>query len=392
MDDNLRTLYIGLSGGPDSVALLHLMRAWKEASGANCEIIALHCNFHLRGEESDRDQRFCEDFCQQQGVTLLVKEFDTYAYMQEQRLSLEMAARQLRYDWWASLIRPHSTILSPHSTLIALGHHQDDSIETTLMNLMRGTGINGLTGIVPRNEKTHVIRPLLCLSRQEILDYLHDNGLSYVTDSTNAENDTLRNQIRNQLLPIMQQIHPNVKQGISMTMKHLEESAQLSEEALRQWIGSHVTSHTIDGYTYEVTDVQSPYHFQLEQYYSQRGFSFDGKVATPIGQPLPSQPLPDPSLHETFDLDQLHQPLTWRRWQQGDRMDPLGMGGHTKLVSDIFTNAHFLPIQKQLAWILVDASGQIIWIPGLRMSHHARVTETTHHTITIHAGQQFDRT
>ena len=214
-------VYVGLSGGPDSVALLHILHTL----GYKCK--ALHCNFHLRGAESDRDQQFCETLCASLGIPLEVRQFDTLAYMQEHQLSVEMAARELRYNWWQSLthgeglgkvkkssngsngcltpsipFKPLLTPLNPSNpTFIALGHHQDDSIETMLMNLMRGTGIHGMTGIVARNEAKHVIRPLLCLSRQDIVGYLNDNGLSYVTDSTNAETDTLRNQIRNQLLP-----------------------------------------------------------------------------------------------------------------------------------------------------------------------------------------------
>ena len=200
----LSPTYVALSGGPDSVALLHILHTL----GYECK--ALHCNFHLRGAESDRDQQFCETLCASLGIPLEVRQFDTFAYMKEHHLSVEMAARELRYNWWQSL------------TPIALGHHQDDSIETMLMNLMRGTGIHGMTGIVARNEARHIIRPLLCLSRQDIVDYLSDNGLTYVTDSTNAENETLRNQIRNQLLPLMEQMVPQARQGIAQTMEHLQ--------------------------------------------------------------------------------------------------------------------------------------------------------------------------
>ena len=212
-------VYIGLSGGGDSVALLHILHTL----GYKCK--ALHCNFHLRGAESDRDQQFCETLCASLGIPLEVRHFDTFAYMEQHHLSVEMAARELRYNWWNDLSNPLnlSNPSNPSNpTLVALGHHQDDSIETMLMNLMRGTGIHGMTGIVARNEARHIIRPLLCLSRQDIVDYLSENGLSYVIDSTNAENETLRNQIRNQLLPLMEQMVPQVRQGITRTMKHLQ--------------------------------------------------------------------------------------------------------------------------------------------------------------------------
>ena len=179
-------VYIGLSGGGDSVALLHILHTL----GYECK--ALHCNFHLRGAESDRDQQFCETLCASLGIPLEVRHFDTFAYMEEHHLSVEMAARELRYNWWSSLSNPRPSLIpllrgkNPAATnypppmqgergglsLVALGHHQDDSIETMLMNLMRGTGIHGMTGIVARNEARHIIRPLLCLSRQDIVDYL----------------------------------------------------------------------------------------------------------------------------------------------------------------------------------------------------------------------------
>ncbi len=434
LDANVHTLYVGLSGGPDSVALLHILHTLltNQASSPICHpssliphhqspithpsssithhqspitnhqsliphpsssLTTLHCNFHLRGEESNRDQHFCEQLCHHLGIRIIVKEFDTFAYMQSQHLSLEMAARQLRYDWWQTLQAPQTpqppqppqTPQSPQS-LIALGHHQDDSIETLLMNLMRGTGLQGLTGIVPYNAETHVIRPLLCLSRQEILDYLSDNHLDYVQDSTNAENDTLRNQIRNQLLPLMEQILPQARLGLGTTMLNLQSEAKLNDEGLASYVAQQVSRHSVDGYTYYVVPAHCPYTFQLERYFLRLGYHLEGCVATPIGQSLPEAPLPDSTLCETFDADTLTLPLRWRRWQQADRMAPLGMNGHTKLLSDLFSNAHYLPIQKQLAWVLVDASGEILWVPGLRMSHSARVTQATTRTVTIPYG------
>lgn len=389
LDANVRTLYAGLSGGPDSVALLHILGTLGN------KLIALHCNFHLRGDESDRDQRFCEQLCHDLGIELRVKEFDTRAYMQAHHLSLEMAARELRYDWWHSILNsqtfqnPLNSKLSTLNSLIALGHHQDDSIETLLMNLMRGTGLQGLTGIVAYNPETQVIRPLLCLSRQEILDYLADNNLRYVCDSTNFENDTLRNQVRNQLLPLMEQLLPQARQGIVTTLQNLQPEAALSQLAIEQYIKRQATARTGDGYTYYVLPSPCPYPFHVQRHFARMGYQVEGNVATPIQQPLPEHPLPDETLSETFDRDQLKFPLRWRRWQQGDRMAPLGMDGHTKLVSDLFTNAHYLPIEKQMAWVLEDAQGQILWIPRLRMSHLARVTDQTRHTIKVFYGQEF---
>lgn len=385
-------LFVALSGGPDSVALLHILHTLGHP------VIALHCNFHLRGEESDRDQHFCEELCQQLGVTLKVKEFDTYEYMKRCNLSLEMAARELRYQWWRNLLEA-GTFNSSHFTfnLIALGHHQDDSIETLLMNLMRGTGLNGLTGIVARNEASHVIRPLLCLSRQQILDYLADNGLSYITDSTNLENDTIRNQIRNQLLPLMEQILPQSRHGISMTMQHLDEVATWFNAEIQQYRQENARRVAIDpDNTYEMIARPAPHLLHpLTQYYQQHGYDVkvtkDLLLATPKKAEIADRPLQwsvteipvseatpgqDPHI-AYFDASQVAQPLTYRHWQQADRIAPLGMQGHTKLLSDVFTDHHLLPLQKQNVWIITDATGQILWVPGLIQSDLAKITDST---------------
>ncbi|MBO7378656.1 MAG: tRNA lysidine(34) synthetase TilS, partial [Bacteroidales bacterium] len=156
------TLLVGLSGGPDSVALLHMLHK------QGCRLVATHCNFHLRGAESDRDEAFCRNLCRELDIPLLVRHFDTRAYMKEHRVSLELAARELRYQWWQELFEGN-----PEYTHLCLAHHLDDSIETVLFNLMRGTGIQGLTGIPAVNRR--IVRPLLGMSRKEILQYLEEH-------------------------------------------------------------------------------------------------------------------------------------------------------------------------------------------------------------------------
>lgn len=395
-------VYVGLSGGPDSVALLHILCTL----GYPCK--ALHCNFHLRNAESDRDQRFCEQLCRLLNVPLQVQEFDTLGYMQEQHLSLEMAARQLRYRWWKELF--DNTANEDHPTSIALGHHQDDSIETLLMNLMRGTGIQGLTGIVVFNEQTHVIRPLLCLSRHDIMDYLRDNDLSYVIDSTNSDNDTLRNQIRNQLLPLMEQLVPQTRQGISQTMEHLSATAYFADRYLGQY--DHLTKHFSqwgmewDELSLEAAAEQFPEHLEdflhawqtrhtatnctqvvhtpnllytapideaaFEAY--RPTLSIETTELTNKGEEVPR---PSSPYENSFDADTVTLPLTLRRWQEGDRISPLGMKGRTKLVSDLFSNAHYRPMQKATTWLVCDATGAILWVIGLRMSDKHKITPAT---------------
>ena len=382
-------LFVALSGGPDSVALLHILHT------LGYPVIALHCNFHLRGEESDRDQHFCETLCRQLNVPLKIKHFDTFAYMEQRNLSLEMAARELRYAWFDSV---RSEELS-----IALGHHQDDSIETFLMNLMRGTGINGLTGIVPRNEASHVIRPLLCLSRLQILEYLQAEGLSYITDSSNLENDTIRNQIRNQLLPLMEQMLPQTRHGITQTMQHLDEVATWYNTEIQQYRQENARRVAIDSeHTYEMIARPEPHLLHpLTQYYQQQGYdvkvSKDLLLATPKKVVVPDAPAqwsvteipvseatPGRDAHIAFfDSSLVSLPLSYRHWQQSDRIAPLGMNGHTRLLSDVFTDHHLLPLQKQSVWVITDANGQILWVPGFVQSDNAKITSNTINVLKV---------
>ena len=187
-------MLVAISGGADSVALLDvLLRA-----GYTC--LAAHCNFHLRGAESDRDEAFVRDLCAQWKVTLEVKDFDTKAYAQDKGISIEMAARELRYAWFEQMAVRHAC------QAIAVAHHQNDQAETLLLNLKRGAGLRGLAGMRPKSANpmvpggVPVVRPLLCTTRDYIEHYLRDKrGLSWVTDSTNKDLTISRNAVREQL-------------------------------------------------------------------------------------------------------------------------------------------------------------------------------------------------
>ena len=184
------------SGGADSIFLLHILNK------LGFECVVAHCNFHLRGEESDRDENFVREFCKKKGLTLLVEHFDTKQFAAENKLSIEMAARELRYNWFEKIRSEYN------AGAIAVAHHSDDSIETILLNLLRGTGLKGICGIRPRNG--FIVRPLLCVNRKEIEDYLTENGIGYITDSTNLENEYTRNKVRNIVMPILREINPQI--------------------------------------------------------------------------------------------------------------------------------------------------------------------------------------
>lgn len=210
---------VALSGGADSVALLSILAAL----GKN--VSAAHCNFHLRGEESDRDEQFCVDLCQRWGIHLHRIHFDTLTYAQQHKVSIEMAARDLRYRYFAQLA--HDT----GAKGICVAHHRDDNVETLLLNLLRGSGVDGLAAIAPKNG--NIIRPLLCISRQDILDYLREKGQDYVTDSTNLEDDALRNKIRHHVIPLLKQLNPSAIDNMAQTAKYMRQAKGMLDDMMQ---------------------------------------------------------------------------------------------------------------------------------------------------------------
>ena len=216
---------VALSGGADSVALLLLLKEH------DFNVHAAHCNFHLRGAESDRDEAFCVELCRGLGVELHRVHFDTREYAELHKVSIEMAARELRYNWFAQLCKDIG------AAGVCVAHHRDDSVETVLLNLVRGTGLRGLTGIKAKSEQTMtcrhnpqeqsklvVLRPLLCVSRAEIEDFLVKRGQKYVTDSTNLEADVQRNKIRLQVLPLLRELNPAISENIQRMAENVGEA------------------------------------------------------------------------------------------------------------------------------------------------------------------------
>lgn len=384
---------VGLSGGPDSVMLLHYMFSLYGRD----RVIATHCNFHLRGEESMRDQHFCEALCSQLNIQLIVQDFDTRRYMAEHKVSLELAARELRYSWWEVLANEYESKWNT-PVRIAVGHHRDDSIETLLMNLIRGTGIKGLVGIPANNGR--IIRPLLQFSRHEILQYLDQHGLTYITDSSNLENEATRNQIRNLLLPLMEQINPNARDGIVQTMEHLRQTQQL-EQAQLDLLFADTVHYTLAGVEWDewtlpetITDqnmIATLQHYWGERHpnvLSHRQWMYTAipdicDETHPLATERYSQPFPPfAKEYELFDAEKVQLPLRCRHWQEGDRIQPLGMKG-SRLVSDLFTDAHYSPNRKSTTWIVTDASNRILWVVGLRAAEWSKITSHTKEVLLV---------
>lgn len=222
---------VALSGGADSVSLLFVLKHLEHELGIDVE--AAHCNFHLRGAESVRDEEFCKQLCERLSVPLHLIHFDTQAYADLHRVSIEMAARDLRYGYFENLRRDIK------AQDICVAHHRDDSVETVLLNLVRGTGLRGLRGIKPRNG--NIIRPLLSLSREDIVQYLDALGESYVTDSTNLHNDVKRNKIRLDVMPLLRELNPSVSQSIFESSLRVGEALKVFDEAMKQSIADVIT-------------------------------------------------------------------------------------------------------------------------------------------------------
>ncbi len=397
-------IIVGLSGGADSIALLHLLHQ------AEYSCIAAHCNFQLRGEESLRDERFCTFFAHSLEILFEKITFDTRTYSLNHRISIEMAARELRYTWFEELR------LKYNADAIAVAHHKDDSIETVLLNLIRGTGIHGLTGIHPKSK--HIIRPLLCIDKKEILHYAKENNLNYVTDSTNLESEYIRNKIRLQIIPMLQEINPSVSNAIERTANNLFHTVKIYDDSIKKGI-NNVVSHNDTG---EITicikqllsypspetllyEILSTYHFNsitigeiMNSLTKQSGKLFYSsthqlvkdrkslilKEKNQIKLPqLETKILPYSDNFELqpdkniayFDFDKLKFPLTIRQWKEGDYFIPLGMTGKQK-ISKYFKDHLINRIQKDNTMLLCNEE-DIIWIIGERIDNRYCITKNT---------------
>ena len=411
---------VGLSGGPDSVCLARIL------DKLGYEVVAAHCNFHLRGEESMRDEQFVVSLCQQMGWNLHQEDFDTAAYARQKGISIEMAAREYRYDWFKRLKEEVS------AEAIAVGHHQDDNVETLLLNLTRGTGIKGLCGMQPKNGD--VVRPMLCLTRKDILTYLGDIHQTYVTDHTNLEDDFARNKVRLDVLPLLETINQGAMKNLASTQENLTEVMKVYQQAMQDAIAKCVEQkengeihidiqklQTLPSPISLLHEVLSPLGFnkaQLKDLLSalnesgkifkagDRRVLVDRQHIIVEGNQTLNAQLPnfnftivpieelhiekDPNfayldadkLSISFvsqlltDNSQRSTDITIRTPKEGDTFAPFGMGGKRKLLSDFLTDLKLSLFEKERQPLLI-VGNEIVWVIGRRSSELYRVDETT---------------
>lgn len=416
---------IALSGGADSVCLLLVL----DKLGYNIE--AVHCNFNLRGDESSRDEQFCIELCKKRNIKIHLAHFDTNSYALLHKISIEMAARNLRYSFFENLRHDVG------ADGICVAHHQNDCAETLIMNLIRGTGIKGLAGIMPKRDS--IIRPLLCVSRDEIEDFLTKESQDYVTDSTNLDDFCVRNSIRLNIIPMMEKINPSVVQNIVRTAMRMNEANKVFNESIEA--SSSKVSDLIDGSLYidirvlkkepspEYTlfNILKNYRFNPEQIESigynldfptgtrflsdthQLVFDREKMIVTKIENNRISLKIPEHGKYiindvksiriekvivnkefyiskdnftATLDSANVKFPLLLRNVENGDRFFPFGMKG-SKLVSKYMTDKRFSLIDKQKQMVIEDASGNIIWLVGERTDERFKITNKTTYALVI---------
>lgn len=425
---NKNQLYlVALSGGADSVALLLALKK----IGYNIE--AAHCNFHLRGEESDRDEDFCKELCHKLDIKLHLAHFDTQTNASLHGISIEMAARNLRYNYFEALLK------DINASAVCVAHHKDDSAETLLLNLVRGTGIEGLTGIKSKNNR--IVRPFLCVRRNEIINYLEQQNQSFVIDSSNLVNDVQRNKIRLDVMPLLQTINPLVVEHLNQTGEYVEEATAILNTTLEQMQDRVVLLKTEEQTIVDIERLEKEQSSNYLLWYILKNYDFNTAqikqisygLKTSVGRVWESarhaltinnnkiivEPLftcdskeyrlieeglyhlnsklsieikKEPySIDNGFskdpkdvwiDADKVVFPLSVRLIKEGDRMIPLGMKGG-KLISDILTDTKVSYFDRQRQYVLLNNDQQIIWLVGRRIDDRYKITSSTKTVLKI---------
>ncbi len=417
-------ILLGVSGGIDSMVMLELFLR------AGFNIIVAHCNFGLRGDESDRDEEFVRNHCHERNIPFYSKRFDTEDHAKTLGISPQMAARELRYKWFSGLLKETG------AAYVAIAHNRNDLAETFILNICRGTGIMGLTGM--GSKSASVIRPLLFASREEIEKFAEKEGVTYHEDSSNREVKYHRNRIRNRVIPELEKINPSFITTAYENTLRIKEAAEVYNQAITEKFHL-VCRESGEEAVLKVDKLLqlTPLHVYLYEFLKKWSFSpgqvpdiidsldsapgrmffspthrlvkdRDHLLVTPLkseGEPLfyieegtnrIEQPLqmtiktveadqgfriPSNANIACLDADLLHFPLIIRKWRKGDYFQPLGMTGMKK-VSDFFVDNKFSLVEKEAAWIIASGN-KIAWIAGHRIDNRFRITSHTRRIVML---------
>lgn len=419
--DNSDKLLATVSGGADSSVMLHLL--------AKCRfnVAVAHCNFQLRGADADGDEDFVRQLAEKYEMPFFSIRFDTLAYAESKKISVEMSARELRYNWFSQLADEHGF------NRILTAHHLDDNIETLFLNLSRGTGINGLTGISAQNG--NIVRPLLFATRGQIEEYARLNKLEFRTDITNLSDDYQRNIVRHQVVPVMKQINPVFEDRMLKNFKHIRQASDIynwyigktkneiltcNDNETRIDVDALLRQEFVESVLFECV---KPYGFNSSQVESmmkivgqKSGSTFSSSThnllidrksiiirsvqsddfqplqidkphdVDSIGLKMKVVPISEFNLDKSpnvacLDIDKLQFPLTIRRWQQGDYFYPIGMNRAKKL-SDFFIDIKVDVFAKKSALVLTSGE-RIAWIVGYRPDNRFKVDANTQNVLVI---------
>ncbi|MCW1148501.1 tRNA lysidine(34) synthetase TilS [Flavobacterium lacisediminis] len=413
-----KKLLLAVSGGVDSMVLLNLFYKLR------FDICIVHCNFQLRGKESDADEMLVREICQDSYIPYFIESFDTLEFANENKLSIQLAARKLRYDWFQEL-------LSLGFDYVLTAHHLDDNVETFLINFTRGTGLEGLTGIPAQNG--NIIRPLLPFSREEIENYALENKIQWREDSSNASDKYFRNKLRHNIVPTLKELNTGFLDSFQNTLNHLQQVESLVNDAsklvfekvveekenqleihlkpliefqnykayLYQWLKNYGFSAWND--IYDLVEAQSGKQVFSETHIllkdreklilSERNEINKSEVfiiesiESKVNIPLKLRFCKAVNIFETVsncifvDESKIKFPLTIRKWQEGDYFYPSGMNGKKKL-SKYFKDEKYSLLDKENQWLLCSED-QIIWVIGKRADNRFINKETTQNSIKI---------
>ncbi|MFN2314279.1 MAG: tRNA lysidine(34) synthetase TilS [Bacteroidales bacterium] len=407
-------LLLAVSGGVDSMVMAHLFRE------AGTDHSIAHCNFSLRGEESDGDKEFVASYAAEHNIPFHTMKFDTLGHAASKKISVQMAARELRYEWFSSIVS------SEGFDAVAVAHNLNDNVETFLINLLRGTGISGLTGM--SQHRSNIIRPMLFASRDDIAAFAAKNGICFREDSSNVQVKYTRNRIRHKIIPEMERVNPGVINAITDTMSHLASTTEIvdayigglketlfrqTEEGFEAEIKSLSAMNPLAPHIYELfreygispkqtddiislmsaqtgkyiytsthrilsdrgrimiteKDEEGPadYLFSSLDEMRMSGLFTDLSITEPDGEPLPASPLT-----ACIDLDRLAFPVKVRNWEPGDRFMPLGMK-QMKKISDLLIDLK-IPVTVKEKVLLMLSGDEVVWVMGYRIDDRFRVT------------------